>query len=257
MANTLETNQLPFLSLVEFYLSDSNLPFDKFLFTLWSNSFNAPSPVVLSTPVPADYPTAPSALPFHHGWLPLEKLTSFKRMHPYLEAPPTGLGSLEAIVEAVKATSTLVEVHQMGKEGEEGFGWYVRRTTMLTRPEDAMMRSVYVKGFPATVTPEEELSPEEKEKVKATELDLQKKMEAWARSLSVGAIKSLRMRRETKPPPPDAKAGYSMAGRGPFKVSHLFSVLIFVWYVDWFHVLKGIYLHRIRQHCLCRRFRRS
>lgn len=203
---------------VEFYLSDSNLPFDKFLFGVWSQSFHTPSPIVTNTPVPADYVLPASAVsnrsshsPFHLGWLPLERLTSFKRMQPFLAAPPAGLGSLDAIAEVLNANATLVEARRFGTEGEDGAGWFVRRTTELCRPEDAMGRSIYIKGFAPS---EVEASTEEE---KRAELDIQKRLEAWVRATAVGQMKSLRMRRELGKPLPGKTIG--AAGRGKFKVS--------------------------------------
>lgn len=204
---------LPPLLTVEFYLSNSNLPFDKFLFGLWATAHHDPAAVIAKTPAPADSPkdshTAHNS--FHLGWLPLDKLASFKRMQPYLEAPPTGLGSVDAIAEVVKGSS-LVEVHKFGADGETGAGWYVRRKSPLTKPADAMERSVYAKGFPATEKDGE--TDEEREKIRAGELDLQKKLEQWARDLDVGKVLSLRMRREDK----ITEGKNPLKGKGKFKV---------------------------------------
>lgn len=202
---------------VEFYLSDSNLPFDKFLFTLWASSFHTPAEAVLATPVPEDF--VPSALaasqpskhsPFHLGWIPLSTLTSFKRMRVYLEPVPVGLGGIDEIAAALIAGSELVEVRKFGAE------WCLRRTSELSRPEDAFLRSAYVKGFPIPTGGE---TPEEQVVVKEAELELQKKLEAWTKALGVGAIKSLRMRREDKAPVEGETRKFAMKGRGKFKVS--------------------------------------
>ncbi|TNY21397.1 hypothetical protein DMC30DRAFT_202321 [Rhodotorula diobovata] len=202
------------LTQVEFYLSNSNLPFDKFLFGLWATAHHDPAAVIAKTPAPADSPkdshTAHNS--FHLGWLPLDKLASFKRMQPYLEEPPTGLGSVDAIAEVVKGSS-LVEVHKFGADGETGAGWYVRRKSPLTKPADAMERSVYAKGFPATEKDGE--TDEEREKIRAGELDLQKKLEQWARDLDVGKVLSLRMRREDK----ITEGKNPLKGKGKFKGS--------------------------------------
>jgi len=202
---------------VEFYLSNSNLPFDKFLFGLWATAHHDPAAVIAKTPAPEGSPKDSHSAhnSFHLGWLPLDKLASFKRMQPYLEAPPAGLGSVDAIADVVQQSS-LVEVHKFGAEGETGAGWYVRRKSPLTKPADAMERSVYAKGFPATDKDGE--TDEEREKVRADELELQKKLEAWARDLDVGKILSLRMRREDKVT--EGKA--PLKGKGKFKV-RLFS----------------------------------
>lgn len=199
---------------VEFYLSNSNLPFDKYLFGLWATSYHDPAAIIAKTPAPADSPKHPQSShnSFHLGWLPLEKLASFKRMQPYLAAPPEGLGSIDAIAEVVK-TSSLVEVHKFGSEGETGAGWYVRRKTPLQKPEDAMQRSVYVKGFPKTETDGE--NDEERNAIKAQEDELQKKMEQWARDLNLGKVLSVRMRREDKP---GVEGKAPLKGKGKFKV---------------------------------------
>jgi len=212
------TYSKPFSSPVEFYLSNSNLPFDKFLFGLWSRSFQDPAAVIASTPPPEGSPVHPQSKnklnSFHLGWLPLEKIASFKRMQPYTEAPPKGLGSVDAIAEVVKERSDSVEVRKFGNESDAGYGWYVRRTSEMKRPEDALQRSVYAKGFPATEKEGE--TDEEKQSVKDNEQALQKKLEEWARGLGVGKVLSLRMRREDKPGQ-DGKA--AQKGRGKFKVS--------------------------------------
>ncbi|GAA5975878.1 hypothetical protein JCM10908_005312 [Rhodotorula pacifica] len=203
------------LTQVEFYLSNSNLPFDKFLFNLWAASYHDPAAIIANTPAPEGSEKHPQSShnAFHLGWLPLEKLASFKRMQPYLEAPPAGLGSVDAIADVVKSSS-LVEVHKFGNEGETGAGWYVRRKSPLSKPEDAMQRSVYVKGFPATEKDGE--TDEERKEIKSKEDDLQKRLEAWARDLNVGKVLSVRMRREDRPGV-DGKA--PLKGKGKFKGS--------------------------------------
>jgi hypothetical protein len=206
--------------IVEFYLSNSNLPFDKFLFGQWANSFHDPAAIIAKTPAPADSPKHPQSShnAFHLGWLPLEKLASFKRMQPYLSAPPEGLGSIDAIADVVKTTS-LVEVHKFGNEGETGAGWYVRRKTPLQKPEDAMQRSVYVKGFPKTEKDGE--NDEERKAIKAQEDELQKKLEQWARDLNLGKVLSVRMRREDKP---GVEGKAPLKGKGKFKVCAIASL---------------------------------
>ncbi|GAA6062624.1 hypothetical protein JCM10212_000286 [Sporobolomyces blumeae] len=203
---------------VEFYLSNSNLPFDKFLFNLWARSFHDPAAVIASTPAPegsAVHPQSKNKLnSFHLGWLPLDKLASFKRMQPYVAAPPEGLGSVDAIADVVNEKSQLVEARKFGNESDAGYGWYVRRKAEMSKPEDAMQRSVYAKGFPATEKEGE--TEDEKKAIREGELELQKKLEEWARGLDVGKVLSLRMRREDKPGQ-DGKA--PLKGRGKFKGS--------------------------------------
>lgn len=212
-----------YCSTVEFYLSDSNLPFDKFLFGVWSATFHTPAPAVLATPVPSDYPTSALAAStpsphaaFHLGWLPLDRLTSFKRMQDYLLPAPKGLGSMDAIAAAVTAGSRQVECRTFGEA--PATTWYVRRTTELCKTEDAMGRSIYIKGFPAGVDTEG-LSDEAKLASKLAEDQLQIELENWVRALGVGQMQSLRMRREgtafVAGKPTRGK------GRGKFKVKHL------------------------------------
>lgn len=134
-------------------------------------------------------------------------------MQPYTEPAPKGLGSVDAIAEVVKEKSNEVEVHKFGNGTDAGSGWYVRRTSEMKRPEDAMQRSVYAKGFPATEKDGE--TDEEKQTIKDNEQALKKKLEDWARGLDVGKVLSLRMRREDKPGQ-DGKI--ALKGRGKFKV---------------------------------------
>lgn len=203
---------------VEFYLSDSNLPFDKFLFQLWSDSFTWPHKTISDTPVPDDY-THPAGLiehpeskydRFHIGWIPLDKLCTFKRMREFTEPAPQGFGSVAGVAEALKP-STLLETREFGTE-EEGGGWYVRRTTDLKRPADVLDRSIYIKGFPVTEAVDE--TDAARKALRETEHELQQKIEAWARSLKVGKVLSVRMRREDR----EIK-GKVLKNAGKFKVS--------------------------------------
>ena len=93
---------LPFC-LVEFYFSDANLPFDKFLFTLSRKS--------------AD------------GWVPLATLASFKRMRPMREALS------DAELAAALRPSASLEVDEPGT--------HVRRRVALAPVKDAFQRSAY------------------------------------------------------------------------------------------------------------------
>ncbi|KAH8920374.1 hypothetical protein BT69DRAFT_413261 [Atractiella rhizophila] len=100
---------------IEFYLSSSNLPFDKHLYAL-----SASSPVNgMGT-----------------GFVSLAHLCSFKRMSPYV----TSLG-LTKIREALSASDSLV-VDDVDGEAK------VRRREALVKVADVNERSVYVKGFP-------------------------------------------------------------------------------------------------------------
>ncbi|KAL8278734.1 hypothetical protein RQP46_008803 [Phenoliferia psychrophenolica] len=216
-ASTTESPEQALVTQIEFYLSDSNLPFDKFLFTLWASSFTSPSDKVTSVPVPDDFvaPKTESATKstissFHQGWIPLSTLTSFKRMRAFLDAPPAGLGSMDTIAATLISDSNQVETRKFADE------WFIRRTMELARPEDAFLRSAYVKGFPVPVGGESEA---EQAATKDEEFELQKKLEAWVRALGVGKVKSLRMRREDKPPAPGSDRKVSLKGRGKFKGS--------------------------------------
>ncbi|KAG4300840.1 hypothetical protein PCK1_002917 [Pneumocystis canis] len=97
------------LQQVEFYFSDSNLPFDKFL---WQTSQK------------------------NNGWVPIDVISTFKRMHRFRP--------IEAIVKALRTSQHLLEVDEDGKHvrrkiplvkpGEDEKAAYIKR-------------SVYVKGF--------------------------------------------------------------------------------------------------------------
>ncbi|KAM0788493.1 hypothetical protein ACM66B_001625 [Microbotryomycetes sp. NB124-2] len=190
---------------VEFYLSDSNLPFDKFLFSLWSASFNKPRQVILDTPVDssANVDTLNNNTGslkhdrFHLGWIPLDTLCSFKRMRDYLQPPPQGLGSQDAVANAVKEGSNDVQVYKFGKDGQEEAGWYVRKTSELKKAGDVLDRSAYAKGFPVPEGHDDE-TDEGKKAQREAEAELQKKIEAWVKDLGVGKALSVRMRREDK-----------------------------------------------------------
>lgn len=134
-------------------------------------------------------------------------------MSGYLEPAPTGLGGIDEVAKALEA-STEVEAKKFGEEGQDGAGWYVRKTAELARPVDVLDRSIYAKGFPVEEPKDD--SEEAKKAVRDAELDLQKRMENWARSLNVGKVLSLRMRREDKPATGDRKT--TVKGGGKFKV---------------------------------------
>lgn len=228
------------------------MPFDKFLFTLWARSFHEPAAVIAATPPPADSPKHPQSShnSFHLGWLPLEKLASFKRMQPYLASPPEGLASVDGIAEVVKP-STLVDVQKFGEDGAEGAGWYVRRKSDLSRPEDALQRSVYVKGFPATEKDGE--TPEERDAIKAKELELQQKLEQWANALELGKIASLRMRREDRA---GVNGKPALKGKGRFKVRpSVFSLSLRTAALT--SGSTGIDFHRVRRQVFRRQVPRS
>ncbi|SPO28185.1 related to LHP1 - RNA binding protein [Ustilago trichophora] len=93
---------------VEFYFHDSNLPFDKFLFTLTRKD--------------------------PEGWVPIATIASFKRMRGIKD-----LLGLEGIADALKASKELLDVSEDGVN--------VRRRKELVPVKDAFDRSVYAKGF--------------------------------------------------------------------------------------------------------------
>ncbi|KAF7295227.1 WD-REPEATS-REGION domain-containing protein [Mycena indigotica] len=93
---------------IEFYFADSNLPYDKFMWTLHSKT------------------------PEH--WVSLATVASFKRMREF-----TPLG-VEWVARALREQSTQLEV--------DADGTNVRRKTEVQEPKDQFERSVYAKGFP-------------------------------------------------------------------------------------------------------------
>ncbi|KAL8283451.1 hypothetical protein RQP46_005861 [Phenoliferia psychrophenolica] len=193
---------------LEFYLSSTNLPFDLFLFRIWAASFHSLAPLVLATPPPKDYvhplPIDPKSKhsPFHLGWVRLDTFTSFARLEPLL-AGPDGLGSLDAIAEAVRNShSEFIEVEKFGTE------WFVRRTKVLERPDELEKRTVAISGF---------LTPKDGER-KTVEED-RSRIEAWAQTLGVGEVRSVRMKREGKPSA--AQSGSENGDGGASKVSIL------------------------------------
>lgn len=93
---------------VEFYFNDSNLPFDKFLWTLTRKD--------------------------PEGFVPIATLASFKRMQPIKDA----IG-LPKIAEVLRSSEFL----EVSEDGER-----VKRRKPLVPVKDAFARSVYAKGFP-------------------------------------------------------------------------------------------------------------
>lgn len=93
---------------VEFYFHDSNLPYDKFLFTLTRKD--------------------------PEGWVPIATIASFKRMRAIQEI----LGN-DGIAEALRNSEELLDVSEDGAN--------VRRRKELVPVKDAFDRSIYAKGF--------------------------------------------------------------------------------------------------------------
>ena len=106
---------------IEFYLSDHNLPFDKFLFETTQGTLS--SDAQLSEP--------------GTGWIALTTLLSFKRMRPFQEL---GLAKVAAAVK--EHASDLLQVNPEGTK--------VKRTRPIVAatPGEVLARSVYAKGFP-------------------------------------------------------------------------------------------------------------
>jgi len=103
------------LTLVNFYFSDSNLPIDKYFFTL----------------------TACNSL----GWVPLETVSSFKRMREFEAFGPEfiTLALRRRIKEELKTNDVTLVLSKDGK--------FARRKRDLERNIGVLERSVYVKGF--------------------------------------------------------------------------------------------------------------
>lgn len=94
---------------VEFYFNDSNLPYDKFLWTT-------------------------QALPSGQGWVSIALIASFKRMRDHLHK------GIPWIAEALRRSDGLLEVDEKGEK--------VRRRTEVKPQTDAFGRSAYVVRFP-------------------------------------------------------------------------------------------------------------
>ncbi len=94
---------------VEFYFHDSNLPFDKFLFTLTRKD--------------------------PEGWVPIATIASFKRMRTIKE-----LLGLDGIAEVLRTSKELLDVSEDGAN--------VRRRKELVPVKDAFDRSGLRQGIP-------------------------------------------------------------------------------------------------------------
>jgi lupus La protein len=100
----LSSSLLTGIAAVEFYFSDSNLPYDKFMWTLHTAS--------------AEH------------WVPLATVASFKRARSL-----TGARGIEWVASALRSRSDALEVDETGAQ--------VRRKAELTEPKDQFVRSVY------------------------------------------------------------------------------------------------------------------
>ncbi|KZS89469.1 hypothetical protein SISNIDRAFT_479724 [Sistotremastrum niveocremeum HHB9708] len=94
---------------IEFYFADSNLPYDKFMWTLHTAN--------------------------EEHWVPIATVASFKRMKPYQSH------GVPWVATALREHSTELEVDEKGEN--------CRRSTEVkdSKPEEQMDRSIYAKGF--------------------------------------------------------------------------------------------------------------
>ncbi|KEP49995.1 fungal family LA-motif protein [Rhizoctonia solani 123E] len=92
----------------EFYFTDANLPYDKFMWKLHSQS--------------------------EDHWIPIATVASFRRMKPF---EPKGT---EWLLSVLRTSDGLIEIDETGTK--------VRRAKELVQPKDQFERSVYAKGFP-------------------------------------------------------------------------------------------------------------
>jgi lupus La protein len=167
------------LSTVEFYFSDANLPFDKFMFLQTSphlDSVKAPNLSAEAKQKAEEY--GPGCSP-----VLLQTVASFKRMRAYSSKFPTS--KLARIIQTSTTTPKLVDVETQELDGKPTY--YIRRILKLEETNRAGVsdRSVYVKGF---------LSDEDL--AKGEPADIQVQLEQWARKW--GPIDALRMRRDDK-----------------------------------------------------------
>ncbi|EGG13252.1 La ribonucleoprotein [Melampsora larici-populina 98AG31] len=172
-----EEDRLGAISQVEFYLSDANLPFDKFMFFQTSPHLDPIKGPTLSPEARA------KAEAYGPGCSPvlLQTIASFKRMRPYSSKFPTS--KLAQIMESDTTVPKLFEVITEDHNGKPTP--FIRRIQKLEEKTraGASDRCVYVKGF----LKDEDLAKEEPS-------DIQMKLEKWASQW--GKVAVLRMRRE-------------------------------------------------------------
>ncbi|EOR01833.1 hypothetical protein E3P92_03434 [Wallemia ichthyophaga] len=97
------------LNQVEFYFADTNLPFDKFLWSLTKKN--------------------------DEGWVPISTIASFKRMREPVEKA----GGADKVADILRQSSKLAVSEDGGN---------VKRVTELKPVTDRESRSIYAKGFP-------------------------------------------------------------------------------------------------------------
>ncbi|MBW0479754.1 hypothetical protein O181_019469 [Austropuccinia psidii MF-1] len=191
-----EDDRIGVIEQIEFYFSDANLPFDKFMFYQTSPHLD---PLKQSSLSPEARQKAENYGP---GCSPilLQTVASFKRMRPFSSKFPTS--KLAQVLKTSKTKPQLVEVFTDELNGKPAY--YIRRLLKLEENDriGASDRCVYAKGF---------LTDEDLEKGEPN--DMQKKLEDWARQW--GRVAVLRMRRDNvkkngfqsnaKQPPPKWK----------------------------------------------------
>lgn len=167
---------------ITFYLSDSNLPYDRHLFTL-SQAKKAEN------------------APMGTGFIPLSQILEFKRMQAILNKSSRSPTICEfAIVNALRAAyptkdeNALLEISGDGQE--------IRRKKALTPPGQTgqLDRSVYAKGFPDEEEQQQERDGKDRKGGGGNYAfsELQKSLETWFESLNCGRVNAVRMRRDEK-----------------------------------------------------------
>ncbi|KAH9811875.1 La ribonucleoprotein [Melampsora americana] len=185
-----EEDRLGAISQVEFYLSDANLPFDKFMFYQTSPHLDPIKGPTLSPEARA------KAEAYGPGCSPvlLQTIASFKRMRPYSSKFPT-----TKLAQIIESDTTLPKLFEVITEDHNGKPTpFIRRVQKLEEKTraGASDRCVYVKGF----LNDEDLAKEEPS-------DIQMKLEKWASQW--GKVAVLRMRRED----PSRKKGAAKADK--------------------------------------------
>lgn len=172
-----EKERLEIIRQIEFYFTDANLPYDKFMFLQSSphlDPVKAPNMTAEEKKKAEDYGPGCSPVLF-------QTVASFKRMRPFTSKYPTS--KLVQIIESSTTEPKLVEIMTQELNGKPTF--YIRRILKLeeTNRAGASDRCIYVKGF---------LSEEDLEKEEPAHM--QSKLEQWAKQW--GAVAVLRMRRQ-------------------------------------------------------------
>ncbi|KAI8455357.1 La ribonucleoprotein [Phakopsora pachyrhizi] len=172
-----EQDRLGVIKQVEFYLSDANLPYDKFMFLQTSPHLDHMKASTLS---PEAKEKAESYGPGRSPIL-LQTVASFKRMRQYSEKFPTS--KIAQILQTSTTEPKLLEVLTEDLNGKPTF--FVRRLLELKELNrvGASDRCVYVKGFLS----DEDLAKGEPE-------NIQVRLEDWGKGW--GDLSVLRMRRD-------------------------------------------------------------